>query len=223
MTLTEIIDFLVGLLSDDNARAEFEQDPQGALEQAGLAGVSGQDVRDARLQLADDGAVRATDDGSGSSYPGGDDPVQEINYTTRHYAVDSDLAVDRDGYDVSFVDQSTTVVTIDDRDTILVNDAFNTDNSTTDIDVVAIDAENSFNEEDNDVTAIQADNSFNTDEDNDVTAIQDNDTVNVENDILVAENSFNDGVPADETSDESPEEPTDQAADEPDAVDAVVG
>ena len=89
---SDIIDFLLGLLRDDAARAQFDRDPQKALADAGLQGVSAQDIRDARLQLADSGAVSAVDDGSHSPYPHGHDPVREIGYTTAHYAAGDDTA-----------------------------------------------------------------------------------------------------------------------------------
>ena len=85
VAFSDIIDFLLRLLSDETARAEFEKDPQATLGKAGLEGVSAQDVRDARLQLADSGAVHATDDG-GRSASHHHDPVREIGHTTAHYA-----------------------------------------------------------------------------------------------------------------------------------------
>ena len=85
VAFSDIIDFLLRLLSDETARADFEKDPQASLGKAGLEGVSAQDVRDARLQLADSGAVHATDDG-GRSASHHHDPVREIGHTTAHYA-----------------------------------------------------------------------------------------------------------------------------------------
>ncbi len=179
---SDIIDFLLRLLGDDAARAEFDEDPQGTLEAAGLGGVTAQDIRDARLQLADSGAVSATDDGAGSSYPDGDDPVREIGYTTRHYVADG---VDDTGpADPNPVDGGGTV-TIDDRDTLFfqsisdddvtITDSFNEDNSSDSL--TAIQANGSFNSDD-DVT-VDAANSFNTadsfNSDDDLTAVQDND------------------------------------------------
>jgi hypothetical protein len=179
---SDIIDFLLRLLGDDAARAEFDEDPQGTLEAAGLGGVTAQDIRDARLQLADSGAVSATDDGAGSSYPDGDDPVREIGYTTRHYVADG---VDDTGpADPNPVDGGGTV-TIDDRDTLFfqsisdddvtITDSFNADNSSDSL--TAIQANGSFNSDD-DVT-VDAANSFNTadsfNSDDDLTAVQDND------------------------------------------------
>ena len=243
LAFSEIIDFLLGLLRDPDARAAFEQDPQGTLQDAGLDGVTGQDVRDARLLMADDGSARASDDGSGSSYPGGRDAVQEINYTTQHYHADENVQVDdRGGFDLSFVDNSTTLVTIDDRDTILVQDSFNTDNSSTDVTVIDDSFNGSFNE-DNDVVAIQDNDTITEDndvtigdvdiqdndtitEDNDVVAIQDNDTVNEDNDVIDIQD--NDTVvqepePLATEPDEQPDE-ADTEADAPDdaGVDAAV-
>ena len=86
VAFSDIIDFLLTLLSDETARAEFDKNPQAALGKAGLEGVTAQDIRDARLQLADSGAVHATDDGARSASPHGDDPVREIGHTTPHYA-----------------------------------------------------------------------------------------------------------------------------------------
>ncbi|MDQ4116500.1 MAG: IniB N-terminal domain-containing protein, partial [Actinomycetota bacterium] len=39
-------------MRDPAARAEFDRDPDGTLERNGLDGLSGHDVRDARLLLA---------------------------------------------------------------------------------------------------------------------------------------------------------------------------
>src|SRR3954454_10962927 len=85
MTFNDIIDFLLSLLREEDAQAAFEQDPEGTLAAAGLRDVSGQDIRDARLQLADSGAVTA---GSAAPGPGGDDPVHEIAFTTRNFSAE---------------------------------------------------------------------------------------------------------------------------------------
>jgi hypothetical protein len=168
VAFADVIDFLLRLLTDENAQAEFDRDPQGTLAEAGLEGVTAADIRDARLQLADSGAVSATDDGRGSSYPDGDDPVREIGYTTQHYVAD-ERAVHHDGGqgDLSLVNQGDTFITIDDRDTLFFQ-------SISDDDVTFV---NSFNE----------DNSVNTQ-----TAIQDNDVNVSDNDTtIIAEDSFN--------------------------------
>jgi hypothetical protein len=213
LALSEIMDFLLALMRDENARAAFEQDPQGTLARAGLEGVTAQDVSDARLLLADSGAVRSEDSDSG--YHGGAatgdsaDPVQQISYTTQHYHVEQGASSDGGGAQPDpGAQNSTPQLSIDDRDSFffqtfssdddvtVIDDSFNTiDNSSTDVALTNIEATNSFNEgsftSDDDVVAIDADNSFNSSDDDVVTAIQDNDTVNQDTDVLVAENSFN--------------------------------
>ena len=176
VAFSDIIDFLLTLLTDDAARAEFDENPQQALQDAGLEGVTAADIRDARLQLADSGAVTATDDGRGSSYPDGDDPVREIGYTTQHYVADETVVHDDAGHgDLSLVNQGDTFVTIDDRDTLFFQSISDDD--------VTINQDNSVNNQlaiqDNDVnvsdddTTINAEDSFNSDDD--LVAIQDND------------------------------------------------
>ena len=176
VAFADIIDFLLTLLTDDAARAEFDENPQQALQDAGLEGVTAADIRDARLQLADSGAVTATDDGRGSSYPDGDDPVREIGYTTQHYVADENVVQNDAGQgDLSLVNQGDTFVTIDDRDTLFFQSISDDD--------VTISQDNSVNNQlaiqDNDVnvsdddTTINAEDSFNSDDDQ--VAIQDND------------------------------------------------
>ena len=214
LALSEIMDFLLALMRDENARAAFEQDPQGTLARAGLEGVTAQDVSDARLLLADSGAVQSGDSDSG--YRGGGasgdsaDPVQQISYTTQNYQVEQSGSANDGGArpDPGSSQSSTQQLSIDDRDSFffqtfssdddvtVIDDSFNTiDNSSTDVALTNIEATNSFNEgsftSDDDVVAIDADNSFNSSDDDVVTAIQDNDTVNQDTDVLVAENSFN--------------------------------
>jgi hypothetical protein len=231
LAFSDIIDFLLRLLGDETTQAQFDQDPQGTLQQAGLEGVTAQDIRDARLQLADSGAVSATDDGAHSSYPDGDDPVHEIGYTTTHYTAHHAAADHGD---------HTTLLTIDDRDTLFfqsisdddvtvtdnsvqISDSFNQDNS--DDDLVAI-QDNS----DDDVT-INADDSFNTSDDDVQVAIQDNDVnggdettvVDVDDvDVLPPEiepeAAEPEPEPADDPADLAVEDPADLAADDTPAV-----
>ena len=142
MSVSTLIDFLMNLLRDEDAKAAFDQDPQGELTRNGLDGVSAQDVRDARLIMADDGGVRPRSEGGSSSNHS--DPVREIHHTTNHYEINQ-------GHTVGDIDQTLNVINIDDRDTVVV-DSFNSAD-TNDIDVVAIqdnstdiDIEDSFNE-----------------------------------------------------------------------------
>ena len=86
LAFSDIIDFLLGLLRDGDARTQFERDPQGTLARAGLGGRHrpghpGRAPAAGRLR----GDVRHRR-GRRASYPGGDDPVREIGYTTTHYA-----------------------------------------------------------------------------------------------------------------------------------------
>jgi len=175
LAFSDIIDFLLRLMRDDDARAQFDRDPQGTLAQAGLDGVTGQDIRDARLQLADSGAMYATD-GHRASYPAGNDPVREIGYTTAHYTADDharhDAADPSSPADHSST-TTTTVFSIDDRDTLFFQSISDDDVTLNDNSVTVADA---FNTDNSSVTAIQANNSsdlFNSDDD--VVAIQDND------------------------------------------------
>jgi hypothetical protein len=214
LAFSEIIDFLLNLMRDETARAEFEQDPQGTLARAGLQGVTGQDISDARLLLADSGAVRATGGDGGttagqSSYQDDADPVRQINHTTQQFQAQDSGAADggSGGGELNLLQQSSP--SIDDRDSFffqtfnsdddvtLVNDSFNTlDNSSTAVTVTDIDATNSFNEgsftSDDDVVAIDAENSFNSSDDDVVTAIRDDDTIVNDNDVVVTDNSFGD-------------------------------
>ncbi|MBL8925727.1 MAG: IniB N-terminal domain-containing protein [Pseudonocardia sp.] len=165
VAFSDIIDFLLRLLSDEKARTDFEKDPQASLGKAGLEGVSAQDVRDARLHLADSGAVHATGDG-GRSASHHHDPVREIGHTTTHYAATESHQP---------VSHGDTFFTIDDRDTLFFQSISDNDITVTDdhsVNTVVAIQDNDVNVSDNDTT-INADGSFNSD--NDVVAIQDND------------------------------------------------
>jgi hypothetical protein len=186
LAFSDIIDFLLHLLGDEAAQKQFATDPQGTLERAGLQGVTAQDIRDARLQLADTGAVHATNDGSPPHHS--DDPVHEIGYTARHYAADHSAYHNADH---GPVDHGSTLVSIDDRDTLFfqtisdddvtvtdnsvaISGSFNEDNSSSTL--TAIQANGSFNSDDD--TSVDVNDSFNSDDD--LTAVQDNDvTLNV--------------------------------------------
>ena len=180
LAFSDIIDFLLRLVRDDDARTQFERDPQGTLARAGLDGVTGQDIRDARLALADSGAMCAVDDGRHAAYPGGHDPVHEIGYTTAHYAAQEHVRNDS-GHHAAGVDHASaasttnanTFLTIDDRDTLFFSSIEDNDVTVTDNSVSVAD---SFNQDNSQVTAIQANNSSGAfSSDDDVVAIQDND------------------------------------------------
>ncbi|HEY3260711.1 MAG TPA: IniB N-terminal domain-containing protein [Pseudonocardiaceae bacterium] len=133
-SVSKLIDFLMNLLRDEHAQSQFEQDPQAALAARGLDNVTGQDVRDARLIMADDDAVHPRPGGarshhsqSGHAHSGHDDPVREIRHTTRHYEPSGPGAADGGyHYNAGDVSQTFNIVNIDDGDTLVV-DSFNSD------------------------------------------------------------------------------------------------
>ena len=127
-SISELIDFLVGLMRDEHAQAEFTRNPQDVLSHHGLTNVTGQDVRDARMIMQDCGGIRPSG-GQSSSHKGGhNDPVREIHHTATHYQVEQHY---------QYVDQTTiNLVSIDDRDTTVV-DSFNS-NDNNDTHVVAV-------------------------------------------------------------------------------------
>ncbi|TWP46287.1 hypothetical protein FKR81_36755 [Lentzea tibetensis] len=137
--LSTLIDFLMNLLGDDDAKKAFDENPQGELDKAGLGGVSGQDVRDARLIMADNGGVRARG-GDNRSSSHDNDPVREIHHTTREYVVEKP---------VQNIEQN---INIDDRDVTIIDDSFNSDDDT-EVNSVAI--------QDNDTNVVQVKDSFN--------------------------------------------------------------
>jgi hypothetical protein len=149
MTLQDVIDFLLDLIRNEEAQAEFERDPQGVLEDRGLEGVTAQDVRDARLVLGDQGGARSVGD---DPPPGGDDPIREIRFTEDNFEAEPQAPPPPPPPDI--IEQTTTnILAIDDRDTLVVQ------NTTT---------------SDDDITVIQ--DSFNDQSVNEVVAIQDNST-----------------------------------------------
>jgi hypothetical protein len=153
-SLQDVIDFLLDLLRDEELQAEFEQNPEGVLDDRGLEGITAQDVRDARLVLADQGGARAVGD---DPPPGGNDPIAELEFTADNFEPGPDVGPpDSSGPDL--LTEPTTIFNIDDRDTtVTVSDDDTIVTQTT-----------------NDITVIQ--DSFNDDSTNVVTAIQDNST-----------------------------------------------
>jgi hypothetical protein len=152
MTMQEVIDFLLDLIRNEDTQAAFERDPEGVLEDRGLAGITAQDVRDARLELADRGGASPVGDGPP---PGGNDPIAELRFTEDNFAAGPDApGPEGDGPDI--IEQTSTIIAIDDRDTLVIQ------NTTT---------------SDDDVTVIQ--DSFNDSSTTDVVAIQANQTTTI--------------------------------------------
>src|SRR4051794_8436602 len=95
LDVSSLIEFLLKLLRDDAAQAEFVRDPQGALAQAGLAGVTAQDICDAQPILADHSGV--------AHHPPAHhvpvhhhDPVQQIHHVVKTHTVDKQVIVKHD-------------------------------------------------------------------------------------------------------------------------------
>ena len=154
LSVSSLIEFLLGLLRSESAQAEFVADPEGTLARHGLGGLCGQDVRDVQPLVADHAAVHAkgSDSHSVSHSPGldgQDDPVREIKNITEHYEVHN-VVHESDENNFTYVDDRDTVVNVDDRDTTTIQ-------AEGDVTI-----QDSFNE-DNDVTVIQ--DSFNQDND----------------------------------------------------------
>lgn len=127
LSLSSLIDFLLSLLRDEDAQAEFDRDPQAMLARHNLDGVTAQDVRDVQPMLADcDGvSYRGSSDGGGSSgggYSGGgsysaagysgaghsggghpsyqhdDDPVRVIHHVQKSHHVEREVIVKHENH-----------------------------------------------------------------------------------------------------------------------------
>lgn len=159
LTVSSLIDFLLSLLRDEEAKAEFAVDPHGMLDRHGLGHLSAQDVRDVAPMVADHGSVHVKHAVQNSASYHGDDPVQAISHITRHYDVTHVTVDESREYNLTYVDDRDTVVQIDDRDKTINVDDRDTTSIQADGDV---NIDNSFNQ-DTDVTMIE--DSFNEDND----------------------------------------------------------
>ena len=161
LSVSSLIEFLMNLLRDKDAQAEFVADPDGMLARHGLEGLCGQDVRDVAPMVADHAAVHVKNGSYHSSSNDDDDPVRQIKHITEHYEVKDTVVNPADEYNYTYVDDRDTNVNlnIDDRDTIVNVDDRDSTEIHADGDVTI---EDSFNE-DNDVNVIE--DSFNQDND----------------------------------------------------------
>jgi hypothetical protein len=151
LTVSSLIDFLINLLRDPAAQAQFEQDPHGMLLQHGLGSLSAQDVQDVLPMVADHECVHVKDGYHASGHHvayHGDDPVRAISQITQHYEVKNVVMNDSHDYNLTYVDDRHYVddhsdhsasiqaggdVTVNDSfhdgsDNTVVNDSFNKDN-----------------------------------------------------------------------------------------------
>lgn len=99
LSLSSLIDFLLGLLRDEDAQAEFARDPQGVLARHDLSGITAQDVRDVQPMLADCDGVSYRGGGDHGGGGGGghrghsydDDPVRVIHHVTRSHTTEREV------------------------------------------------------------------------------------------------------------------------------------
>jgi hypothetical protein len=194
-TVNALIQFLLDLLRDDEAQAEFARDPEGMLARAGLSSVSAQDVCDAQPILADTVGVRPAprhrndDDHDGprhhdaphhhrSRHDDDDDPVREIHHVVKTHEVDKQVIVKHAAPEYntyneynshfSYTDNSITADTV-------IQDSFNEDNDGVDNKGGVIDDSNVANGDQDDVG--------NSDEDTTITDSLNED--NSETDVVV--------------------------------------
>jgi hypothetical protein len=134
-SISALIDFLMNLMSDDDTKHAFAQNAEGTMADHGLHNVSAQDVRDARLIMADNGSARPREDGGHQSrgyHDGGlssNDPVREIVHTTNTFEIDQSHHTDVnqniftiDNHRTNIFDSfnsADTVTAIQDNDTIV--------------------------------------------------------------------------------------------------------
>jgi hypothetical protein len=137
LSVSSLIEFLMNLLRDEEAQAEFARDPQGVLSRHGLEGVTAQDVCEARPVLADTFGVRPSAPDVHVHRPvhhhhhDDDDAVREITHVVNNHSVDKHVIVKHDSpqYNTyneynshfSYTDNSITADTV-------IQDSFNQDN-----------------------------------------------------------------------------------------------
>lgn len=200
--VSSLIEFLMDLLRDEEAQAEFARDPQAMLASRGLDGVTAQDICEAQPVLADHPAVRQVpqDGGGGGGWhprPQHDDPVREINNVVNTHTVDTKVIVKTESpqyntyneYNAhySYTDNSITADTV-------IQDSFNQDNDGVDNKGGVIRDSNVANGDQDDVgnTDVDTDieDSFNEDNsDTDVIVDSGNETTTT---TTTATDSFND-------------------------------
>ena len=159
LTISSLIEFLLHLLRDEDAKAEFVADPHGMLTRHGLDHLSAQDVHDVAPLVADHGSVHVKHASQHYAPYHGDDPVRAISHLTQHYEVTNVTVDESREYNLTYVDDRDTVIQVDDRDKIVNVDDRDTTSIHADGDVNIAD---SFNQ-DTDVNMIE--DSFNQDND----------------------------------------------------------
>jgi len=159
LIISSLIEFLLHLLRDEDAKAEFVADPHGVLARHGLDHLSAQDVHDVAPLVADHGSVHVKHASQHHAPYHGDDPVRAISHLTQRYEVTNVTVDESREYNITYVDDRDTVIQVDDRDKIVNLDDRDTTSIHADGDVNIAD---SFNQ-DTDINMIE--DSFNQDND----------------------------------------------------------
>lgn len=173
-SISALIDFLMSLMSDEDTKRAFAGNPDQTLADKGLRDVSAQDVKDARLIMADQGAVRPRPDNGGSqpsgyhdggfAAGGSNNVAREILHTTNTFEIDQSKHIAQnifniDNHRTTIVDSfnsQDTVTAIQDNDTI----------NNTDVDVNTDDDEDR-EDEDKDETEDKTEDGTETPDDTD--------------------------------------------------------
>ncbi len=131
-SISTLIDFLMSLMRDEDTKRSFERDPGGTMAGKGLHDVSAEDVRDARLIMADTGHARPRPDGGqqgngfhdgGLTAGGGNGAVREILHTTNTFEIDQSKTIfNVDNHRTTILDSFNSadkVTAIQDNDTVI--------------------------------------------------------------------------------------------------------
>lgn len=142
-SISALIDFLMGLMSDEDTKRAFAGNPDQTMADKGLRDVSAQDVKDARLIMADQGTCRPRPDGGGSApngyhdgglaAGGGNSAVREILHTTNTFEIDQSKHIDQNIFNID--NHRTTIVdSFNSQDKVIAIQDNDTTNNT-DVDV----------------------------------------------------------------------------------------
>jgi hypothetical protein len=141
-SISALIDFLMSLMRDEDTKRSFEQNPGGTMADKGLHDVTAEDVRDARLIMADSGHARPRPDSGqqangfhdgGLAAGGGNSAVREILHTTNTFEIDQTI-VNVDNHRTTILDSFNSadkVTAIQDNDTVIDIDEDDGDDDTT--------------------------------------------------------------------------------------------
>jgi hypothetical protein len=177
LSVSSLIEFLMNLLRDDQAQAEFARDPQGVLARHGLDGVTAADVCDAQPILADVPGITPH-----SYHPvhhaQHHSPVHEITKVINTHTVDKQVIVQHDSPQYNTYNEYNQHYSYADNsihaDTV-IQDSFNQDNDGVDNKGGVINKSNVANGDQSDVgntqTTTTLDDSLNTDAHHDTAII----------------------------------------------------